>query len=198
MYQAVVIMTGGKSSRMGTDKGLLSINGHTFIEELYEKFSPYFENVLLSVDKKPKYAKLGLDVLEVEDIVDSAGPMGGIYSIFKQTEFSEIFVVSVDTPFASVKAALALLELSHGHDICIMESSGEKLEPLFGVYHRSTLKKIEKMLRRGSYSLTELCRQSDIKIIPQNSLEYLVSEKMDDCMLNLNTKPEYIKYVKKQ
>ncbi|SHI47563.1 molybdenum cofactor guanylyltransferase [Parasporobacterium paucivorans] len=198
MNQAIVILTGGKSSRMGTDKGLLTINGHTFIEELYDKFSPNFENVILSVDKKPKYAGLNLDLVEIEDIVDCAGPMGGLYSIFKQTDYSEIFVVSVDTPFVSVRAALALIDLSSGHDICIMENADSRLEPLFGVYRRSCLNQIEKLLNQGDHSMTKLCRNCDVKIIPQNSLEYLVTEKMDDCLVNLNTKTEYTKYVKKQ
>jgi molybdopterin-guanine dinucleotide biosynthesis protein A len=197
MVDTVVILTGGKSSRMGTDKARLKIGDRTFLEETYYKFKPYFNDVLLSLDTKGKYDDLNINAPQIEDIIKNIGPMGGIYSVFKQTDLPAIFAVGVDTPFLSVKAAKAIIKLSNDSDICLLEHSDSKIEPLFGVYKRTCLNAIEELIKEETYSMRKLFSSLKVKTIPQKQLEKKIGEKLDKSFLNLNTKEEYVKYVAK-
>lgn len=196
MNFASVILTGGKSSRMGSDKALLKIGNHTFVEEIYDKLREVFQTVILSVSKKGKYGDLNMDVLEVEDIYKDIGPIGGLYSVFKQTEFDGVFVVGVDTPFISTKAMLKILELGIGYDICMVEKKDGKLEPLFAYYGKSCLPHIESLIASNSHKMSELCKVSRIRLLSQDKLEELTGESLDHSLVNLNTRTEYERYLK--
>lgn len=197
MVDTAVILTGGKSSRMGTDKALLNIGENTFLEEVYNKFKPYFQTIIMSLAEKGKYDHLNLDVLEIEDIIDHIGPLGGVYSVFQQTDLSEIFVVSVDTPLVNMKAVSAIIELCDDSDICIIEQNDLSLEPLFGVYKRSCIKYIEELISKKNYSMHRMLGMANLKKIPQSQIEEIIGEKLDYTLVNLNTKEDYSKYIKK-
>ena len=49
MSQALVILCGGDSSRMGTDKALLPFGDECLLEYMVHKFAPHFDRIYLSV-----------------------------------------------------------------------------------------------------------------------------------------------------
>ena len=62
MSHALVILCGGKSTRIGTDKALLPFGDCCLIEYLVRKFQPDFPKIYLSVQQKNDYAHLNLPV----------------------------------------------------------------------------------------------------------------------------------------
>ena len=52
MSHALVILCGGKSTRIGTDKALLPFGDCCLIEYLVRKFQPDFPKIYLSVQQK--------------------------------------------------------------------------------------------------------------------------------------------------
>ena len=80
MNQALVILCGGDSSRMGTDKALLPFGDECLLEYMVHKFAPHFDRIYLSVNQRGDYGHLDLDVTEIPDIYLNAGPMGAILS----------------------------------------------------------------------------------------------------------------------
>ena len=80
MENALVILCGGNSTRMGTDKALLPFGDTCLIEYLVRKFQPYFSRIYLSVKIKGDYSHLKLPVTEIPDIYPNQGPMSGIFS----------------------------------------------------------------------------------------------------------------------
>ncbi|MDU0460806.1 MAG: NTP transferase domain-containing protein, partial [Geobacteraceae bacterium] len=53
-----VILAGGQSSRMGSNKALLPFQGGRFIEAIYRRFSEMFPEVLLVTNNPGQYAFL--------------------------------------------------------------------------------------------------------------------------------------------
>ena len=54
-----IILAGGKSERMGTDKGLLLLKGKPFISHIYEAMKPIFGDNIIVVSSNTDYDALG-------------------------------------------------------------------------------------------------------------------------------------------
>ena len=131
MENALVILCGGNSTRMGTDKALLPFGDTCLIEYLVRKFQPYFSRIYLSVKIKGDYSHLKLPVTEIPDIYPNQGPMSGIFSGLSMIDEECAFFMSVDTPFLEPKTGLALLSELGDADICTLEgkASYRKMSP---------------------------------------------------------------------
>ncbi|MBZ4674465.1 MAG: molybdenum cofactor guanylyltransferase, partial [Dysgonamonadaceae bacterium] len=125
------ILTGGKSSRMGTDKGMLLFDRKPLVLYALETLDEVAEQTMISANDSA-YDQFSRPV--VKDVFRDIGPMGGIYSCLRQsvTEFN-IFL-SCDTPF--VPSALFVLLLQHiGNSSCALPvHDGNRIEPLCAIY----------------------------------------------------------------
>lgn len=110
MNYALVILCGGNSVRMGTDKALLPFGDCCLLEYLVHKFKPYFSTIYLSVKYIGDYAHLNLPVTEIADIYGNAGPMSGVFSGLSMINEDAAFFMSVDTPFMEPETGIALLD----------------------------------------------------------------------------------------
>jgi molybdopterin-guanine dinucleotide biosynthesis protein A len=73
-----IILSGGKSKRMGENKAFLRVQGERLIDRTVRIFKSIFEEVVLVTNDPLIY--LDQDVMIVTDIVLGKGPLGGIYS----------------------------------------------------------------------------------------------------------------------
>ena len=104
-----VIFAGGKSSRMGQDKSLLSFGGFNSLAEYqYRRLSKLFSNVHISV----KENKFDFEAPIIEDAPSDNvfAPTAGFVAMFKELKDDRIFVLSVDTPFVGEEEIRKLLE----------------------------------------------------------------------------------------
>src|SRR4030067_2718582 len=92
-----VILTGGKSSRMGQDKALLSIGGVQLIKRMLDVFGALFDEILVVTNKTGRHA--GSGYREVTDIIPDCGPLGGIYTGLSSASSDRIFVAPCHLPF---------------------------------------------------------------------------------------------------
>lgn len=143
MENALVILCGGNSTRMGTDKALLPFGDTCLIEYLVRKFQPYFSKIYLSVKIKGDYAHLKLPVTEIPDIYPNQGPMSGIFSGLSMIDEERAFFMSVDTPFLEPKTGLALLSELGDADICTLEGKASYLETATRPILRTALQRLE-------------------------------------------------------
>ena len=100
-----IILAGGKSTRMGTDKADLIVNGKTFLEIQADKLRRIgISDICLSGHSSPlSYTRC------VADIKPGLGPLGGIYSCFVSCSCRYALVLSVDTPLISESSLKSLL-----------------------------------------------------------------------------------------
>lgn len=136
MNKTLVILCGGDSSRMGTKKALLPFEDKTMVEYIYDKFSPYFDKIYLSVNERGDLTHLGLDAIEIPDISRKAGPFGAILSCLTMITGDRAFIMSVDTPFLDPRTAMLLYEHSSNYDFTTFNFKEEHLDTICGVYSK--------------------------------------------------------------
>jgi len=83
-----VVMAGGLSSRMGSDKAMLSIDGLSMLQHQVDLLIPFCAKVLVSGD----YA--GFECMP--DTIARCGPLGGIYSVAMHCPKMALLIIPVD------------------------------------------------------------------------------------------------------
>jgi len=176
-----VILAGGKSGRMGTDKSLLPIKDRSMVETIYLQLCDKFDQVLISANEPGKFRFLESRV--VPDKVAGQGPLMAIASALEASKSELNFVIACDIPFIDIGFVKIMLAEAHesGADIVVPVSGGDKFEPLFAVYSRSCLKAINEVLLEGGRRISDIFNKCDVRFI----------ELKADRFANLNTRAEY-------
>jgi len=174
-----VIMAGGKSSRMQTDKALLPFGGFASLAEFqYARLGQLFSKVYLS----SKDNKFDFKANIIKDVNNSSSPLVALVSIFETLSCEEVFVLSVDAPFVSHEVIERLYEAREPKDDLIVIESKNGLEPLCAIYRRTILPKAQMALNNNQHRLQSLFGQLSVKKV------FIEEEKF---FMNLNYREEY-------
>jgi molybdopterin-guanine dinucleotide biosynthesis protein A len=114
---AGIILAGGHSRRMGTDKALLEIDGETLLGRTVRVVSAVVREVLI-VGRTELPPGLG-EVAAMEDAYPGIGPLGGIAFGLEQMEAEQALVVACDLPFLRTEVLQMLLDLAPGYDAVV-------------------------------------------------------------------------------
>jgi len=172
-----VILCGGKSSRMGEDKALLPFSNYNSLAQYqYERLKPYFKEVYLS----SKTNKFDFDANIIYDNVDDeSSPLIALKSILESINLSKTFIITVDTPFVKISSIAKLIMNSNISNITIAITSRE--HNLCGVYNKSCLSLIDKMIQENNHKIGFLINNmtsNKIKFYDEN--EFLNLNKIED------------------
>ena len=96
---SAVILSGGKSVRMGRTKALLPFGERPLIAHLIQRLSQRFSDIV--VVAAPDQTLPSLPVTLVHDEVAHQGPVGGMYYGLRAIRGTAAFVTSCDAPFSS-------------------------------------------------------------------------------------------------
>jgi molybdopterin-guanine dinucleotide biosynthesis protein A len=177
-----IVLAGGKSQRMGTDKGLLDLDGKTFIKHICDALQPIVGSNILIVSTNKDYDLLGFS--RVEDIIENKGPVGGLYTALNESKTKINLVLSVDVPMVSTELLEWLLK-RHDRRCMVTQTKNEgKTNPLVGVYDRSMRTVFGEHLAGNQLKLQEV-----IEDVMHQTIE--VPEKWNDQVQNINTQEEY-------
>ena len=173
----LVILCGGKSSRMKEDKALLPFsNASSLAKFQYKRLFPYFQNICLS----SKTNKFDFDCELLLEKSDIYSPLIALQSILEQLEAPKVFILTVDTPLVTISSINKLIEESKSFDICVAQT--KRLHSLTGVFSKSILPVINKMLDDDMHKIGYLLKSVNTKI---------VDFKNDDEFINLNHQEDY-------
>lgn len=177
------ILAGGKSSRMGSNKALLTFNGNTLLSNCIKVLKEFSKEIYIS-GNYPEYKIFNLPI--IIDEYAEIGPMGGLQSSLKILAKDEYgFFTTCDMPLIKSSLINKLATELNPFD-CVVFSVNGIIQPLFGFYNQRCLRDIESQIQKGNFSLTSLVFNSHSKVIEISSDE-------KDYLNNINTPEEYKK-----
>ncbi|MBJ9992965.1 MULTISPECIES: molybdenum cofactor guanylyltransferase [Paenibacillus] len=194
-----ILLAGGQSSRMGTDKALLSVNGETVIERIVRLMSPSASNIIISANDDEKYAFLGKDV--VHDRYPGQGPLSGLHAGLHAAATPWSIVTACDMPFVTeevfrflaqkAEEAVAVMGDDKSGLQAIVPVSGGRIQPLLAAYHRSVLPSLETCLSSGRLRLTGWLEQLKVCYVSEEELIQELGPGADKAFYNMNEPSDY-------
>lgn len=178
-----VILAGGKSSRMGSDKALLPFGGFaTLTQYQIHRLSPFFQSLHVSTKNKEKFH---FDASFIEDIstYKESSPLVALLSILEKFE-TPVCVLSVDTPFVGAEIFETLFSHLDGIHDAIIATSPTCSHQLCAIYMPTNKDKIIEKLDKNEHKIRTLLGDMKTKYVDFES---------DAPFLNLNFPEEYNK-----
>ena len=102
-----IILAGGKSIRMGSDKGFILYNDATFMSHVIAALQPFVSEIII-VSNHSEYDIFKLK--RVKDKFEDAGPLAGLYSGLANSETENNLVLSCDVPLINNEILKVLVE----------------------------------------------------------------------------------------
>jgi len=182
---AAFILAGGRSTRMGTDKAFVSLNGRTLLARVLNTARSVTSNVRIVGDA----GRFSPFAPVVEDIFPGCGPLGGIHAALRASDAELNFILAVDIALAPPALLECLIRRARDSAAAVtVPRAAGRLQPLCAVYRRSFADAAEKALRDGHYKIDALFDSVATQIIAEEDLEAAgFSERI---FRNLNTPQE--------
>lgn len=156
MEVAGVVLAGGNSSRMRSDKALAKLGGVTLIENALTRMATVFNELILVTNQPQAYKVYIPDQVQIiSDIIPGGGPLSGIHAGLARAENSHIFAVACDMAFLNVNLISYMLSLTPGYD-CVVPRIGPYFQPLFAIYSYRCLPAIEAALLAGDPKISRI------------------------------------------
>ena len=161
-----VVLAGGRSSRMGQDKAMLTLpNGRTLLDQaLHTLRAAGASELLVSVHQGQTYGRPG--TRELTDSVDNCGPLAGLVAALDNASTDRIVVLAVDLP-SITPIYLQMLFAVSGKSCGVVPLQGDFFEPLAAVYPRRAAQSARDALSAGQFSLQLWVRELAMKNLIQ-------------------------------
>ncbi len=181
------VLAGGLSSRMGTNKGLLDLNGATLVEHTRNLLVRLCERVCI-LGPADLYRGLGECF---PDAYPGCGPLAGIHAALLNTKTRLNLITAVDTPFLTDDFLNYMLESAEANPsaaVTVPKIAGY-VQPLCAVYTPDFLPVAEAALRAGRYKIVPLFSEVETLVLGEEQLApFALQSGMFD---NLNTPEDY-------
>ena len=183
-----VILAGGGSTRMKSNKALLPYRGELFIQHIHRQLAATFQDVIL-VTNTPELYRF-LPCRSVPDIYPGRGSLAGIHAGLSQSETPYIFAVACDMPYLSGALIRRLLTAIDGQDV-VMPESDAGLEPLHAIYGKGCLPAMEAALSRGPGRIIACLDWNKATVVKKAEVAQIDPEFRS--FRNINTPEEYFR-----
>lgn len=178
----LIILAGGKSSRMGEDKAFLAFGEVSLIEHIINMGRQSgIKDIIVVANDVEKYSYLDVNV--VSDFYPGMGPLAGIHSGLIHSNSFTNFIVPCDMPFVSTKIISKLFNEKEDCQVVVPMMDG-KYQPLTAIYTKNCIAHIEDLLKAN---ITKVIRLYDLVKTCYVELEE------DIGFFNINTPEDYLR-----
>ena len=174
-----VILTGGRSSRMGGGvKSLKKFNNKYIFDRIFENLQAQVDKVIInSNDSKNLFVKYNVEV--IKDSLDGfLGPLAGIHATLewlneKAPNINWLVTVPGDTPFIPKNLVKKLLDKikNSNHKIVLAQSNG-KTHPIIGIWHSNLLESLKNSLNSGNRKIMNWASQHSLEYVEFTNSKY--------------------------
>jgi molybdenum cofactor guanylyltransferase len=183
-----IVMCGGKSTRMGSDKGLLLYKNKSWAQNIFNLFTSLQLNAVVSVSKnqQEKYKGFFADDILIADneALNIYGPLRGLLTMHLQYPKTDFMVLACDMQVFTTNMCMQILtEYYNDKKTEAFVYNTSQLQPLAAIYTYAALEKIY-----NQYTIGKLIKHSmQYALSLVNTRALAVAEK-DVCYFeNFNT-----------
>ncbi|MFN3488605.1 MAG: NTP transferase domain-containing protein [Emticicia sp.] len=173
-----LILIGGKSSRMGTDKSLLNYHGKPQREYLFDLVRKYCSEVYFSCRAEQQFSE--------NTIIDKyeLGPIGGVLSALDFNPNTAWLVVACDMPLIDESSFATLINHQNSEKVAtaFLNPETNAPDPLFTIYEPAAFSLLLKYVEEGNKSPKIFLQNNDTEVIALSNPMFLK---------NVNTKEEF-------
>ncbi len=182
----VIIMIGGKSSRLGGGiKSLIEINNKKIFDIILERIQPQIDKIIVNSNiENSEISKYKFPI--IKDVKQGyLGPLAGIHAGMKwlnknKPEVDWLLTLPGDTPFIPLNLVSCFEEKINKDSKIILAKSNDKIHPIIGAWHTSLLTSLNEHLESGTRKILDWAKSH-----PLEFLEF--QEKSYDPFFNINT-----------
>ncbi len=180
-----IVLMGGLSRRMGTDKAFLLWAGKPLYRHVADKMWTFCDEIYLSVNSTQK-EKHSFDYPLITDFVSDEGPISAIISCHR-TLRDVLLVMACDMPFVTQDEILSLIDAQNLGNNCSLYYNARRAqyEPMLSIWDPGMLDNLEAYFVNGGRSLQRFLSDNNI------AKKMLREEKN---FRNLNTKDDWEKF----
>jgi molybdopterin-guanine dinucleotide biosynthesis protein A len=184
---AGLVLSGGRSTRMGVDKSTLEYHGLPQLRYMVDLLAEVCNEAFISTRIDQPVAE-GLRVLP--DAFDIPGPLNGILTAMQRKPDLAWLVVAVDMPKVDKNVLDNLINGRDGSKLatCFFNVHENFPEPLLTLWEPSALPRLLQFIATGKISPREFLQNHDVKLIRPEDPAIL---------LNINSPDEYEKFKKR-
>ncbi|WOD43109.1 molybdenum cofactor guanylyltransferase [Hwangdonia lutea] len=175
-----IILAGGKSSRMGTDKGFMLLNDKPFVQYSIDALKSLVSEIIIVSDDSDYDA---FRLKRVNDITKNAGPIAGICSGLEASFTDYNLILSCDIPLISSEVLQQLIDaIDDDSEIIQIENQGKTM-PLIALYKRHVKNKFKQFLQQDE-------RRLRVAVKACKSKNIILEKEYEFSTMNVNTKEE--------
>ena len=188
------ILAGGRSTRMGTDKAFVLLDGRTLLARALDVARSLTPEVRI-VGNPAKFASFAP---VVEDVFPGCGPLAGIHAALRSSQTDLNLIIAVDIPFLTP----ALLEYMLGRAkssaaaMVTVPCADHRSQPLCAIYRREFATMAERALRAGHYKVDPLFAEAGAEFVSEEELQS--AGFTFDLFSNLNTPDDLAEAARKK
>jgi molybdopterin-guanine dinucleotide biosynthesis protein A len=187
MNRGAIILCGGKSSRMATDKALLPFGDKTMLARVVQTVASVVDPTRIAIvaSAEQQLPMVDLAILVLRDTVEFAGPLTAISQAASElSETEAIFVAGCDTPLLKSEVIEFLFAQLDDQSAIVPEDS-ERLYPLCAVYRTDVFKGDSKLR-----SMRDFVKHINAKRVDTDLLRAIDPELLS--LRNINTRQDYL------
>ena len=149
MTASGIVLSGGRSTRMGVPKATLPFGPETMLQRVVRLLGTVVSPIVVVAARDQSLPELPADVKITHDEREQRGPLEGLRAGLKALPNSVdvAYITSCDVPLLVPAFVVRMVELLGDHDIAVMEIEGFP-HPLSAVYRRDTLPHVEALLEK--------------------------------------------------
>jgi len=179
-----IVLAGGKSTRMGTNKALLPLRDKPLLATVVAALRPLFAEIIVVTNTPELYQDI--EARLVRDVIPGRGPLSGFHAGLLASPYRHNFIVACDMPFLNPALINYLLSQAPGYD-AVVPRRGQYLQPLHAVYSRNCLAAIETCLKQGEYQAFAFYPRVRVRYVDVDRLKAQGFKDPEQVFFNINT-----------
>jgi molybdenum cofactor guanylyltransferase len=183
-----IILAGGASSRMKTNKALLTFDGKPIINIMVNQLRKIFKKIIVVTDNPGQYCLEDVDFVYDLLQTNSKSSLVGMYSGLMQSTSHHNLILPCDMPFVNNSLISYMISKLSNCDV-LTPLVDNYYQPLHSIYSKNCIKPIKELLDRDFHKVTGFYSSVELCTISKEEVEFFDKEQL--CFLNLNNVWDY-------